>query len=112
MYYTYSLTLPIYYIFTSLGSTDFENARQSQRPRSSPTSFHNFDDDFFVRLRCFKDKYCDGWIWGRVSNYIPFIQFPEFLRQEDPREFWKAPTNAAIQLLDSWKLKPEDIGNG
>ena len=86
----------------------FENARRS--PTSNPTIFHSFDDDFFVRLRC-PGSICDGWIWDRDRDYILFIVFPEFLRQENPEFFWRAPTNTAIQFLESWRSNTEDTDN-
>lgn len=83
----------------------FENAQL--RPLSNPNSFKRFADDYYVNLRCTFGRGCDGWIWDRDRNYILYIILPEFLRQKDSQDFWKNPTNAAIQLLESWKLKQE-----
>ena len=86
----------------------FENARR--RAASDTKGFYNFDDDFFVRLRC-PGTLCDGWIWDRDRDYILYIMFPELLRQDNPEFFWRDPTNTAIQLLESWRSSTEDTDN-
>ena len=86
--------------------------RAQQRGQSSnPDIFDRFEDDYYVTLRCSSGGGCDGWIWDRTKNYILYISFLEALRRGDPERFWQEPTDAAIQLLESWKIN-EDIENG
>ncbi|WP_227286584.1 hypothetical protein [Boseongicola sp. H5] len=84
----------------------FENAQL--RPLSTPNFFQLFEDEYYVNLRCALDRGCNGWIWERERNYILYMRFPESLRHENPDGFWLAPTDAAITLLEGWKMN-EDI---
>ncbi len=82
----------------------FENARR--RPSSSPFVVQRFDDDFSVSLVCSSGA-CVGWIWDKERDLIIYIQFPDFLRQANPDDFWKAPANGAFQLIESWRVEIE-----
>ncbi len=85
----------------------FENARR--RPSSSPFSVQRFDDDFFVGLVCSPRRGCTGEIWDKERDLIIYIRFPEFLRQANPDDFWKAPANGAFQLIESWRQETERV---
>ena len=85
--------------------TRFENAQLRQL--SNPNSFRYFEEDYYVILRCTPGRGCNGWIWDRDRNYILYIRFPESLRHNDPEQFWRAPTNASINLIESWKINEE-----
>jgi hypothetical protein len=92
----------------------FENARSWRT--TTPNDFVRFEDDFFVILRCSTDiainPLCHGKIWDKSRGYILDITFPEHLRRSDPTNFWRTPFNAAIQLLESWKLTQGETDNG
>ena len=81
----------------------FENARRRQITNQS--FFYRFDDDFYISLICSPERSCGGDVWDKERGLIIRISFPEFLRQANPDDFWKAPANGAFQLIESWRLE-------
>lgn len=84
-------------------------------PISGTKNYHIYSDtdDLAVKLRCTPyrgenappNPGCNGWVWDKKKNLILYVRFPADRGQDGLEEHWPAPVNAAIKMVESWKLE-------